>query len=306
MRERERERESEGTKAIVTLAIGKRYVDMFDDLCRKEWQKYCEKYGFDLIVIKEPLDRSERAQKRSPSWQKLLICSQEWSKNYSQIVWIDSDTLINLKNAPNICLNAPIEKVSAVEAWSIPTRHMHDIGLKRLYAWYDEQGVKYVDNLLPELFYKNRGINLEFKIDSVVHAGVFVCSPAHHRQLFEHIYNSYEDEHGSEWNYEMPAMSYEVIRNNLQHWIEPEFNFCIINLIASYYPFIFHQQYLTDYYWRIISKLANLSGASVTKIGSEKISALQNIYECGFFIHFAGCSALMKPLHTHLKHKRLL
>lgn len=293
-------------KAIVTLAIGDSFVDMFDSVCKQEWKKYCEKYGFDLIVIKQPLDMSKRAQERSPAWQKLLICSQEWSKKYSQIVWIDTDILINPKNAPNICLNAPIEKISAVETWSIPTSHVHDISLKRSYASWEKQGIKYIDNLLPELYYKNRGIDCEFKIDSVVQTGVFVCSPAHHRQLFEHIYNCYEDEHGADYNYEMPAMSYEIIRNNFQHWIEPEFNFCVSNLTSAYYPFIFHQQNLRDYYWKILNKFGRFSRSSAIKIGTEKILALQNIYELGFFIHFAGCSTLMKPLHTHLKRKNFI
>lgn len=294
------EREYMNNKAIVTLAIGQRYVDMFDLLCRNEWQRYCDKYGFDLIVIKEPLDSSERAQSRSPAWQKLLICSQEWSKKYSQIVWVDTDIIINLNNAPDICSNLPIEKVSAVETWSIPTRHVHDISLKRSYASWEKQGVKYIDNLTPELYYKNRGIDLECKIDSVVQTGVFACSPHHHRELFEHIYNSYEDEHGAAWNYEMPAMSYEIIRNNYHNWIEPEFNFCVSNLTSAYYPFVFERRSLQEYYSKILNKLGVHKGSQNNKMARNKIYALKNIYDLGFFIHFAGCSYLMPALHQQL------
>ncbi|HXI99808.1 MAG TPA: hypothetical protein VNH44_01210, partial [Micropepsaceae bacterium] len=59
-------------KAIVTLAIGAAYAERFEQLCRRNWAVYADRHGFNLIVIKEPLDTSERAQKRSPAWQKCL------------------------------------------------------------------------------------------------------------------------------------------------------------------------------------------------------------------------------------------
>lgn len=293
-------------KAIVTLAIGDRYIEMFDGMCRDGWSKYCEKFGYDLIVIKEFLDASERAKKRSPAWQKLLICSQDWARNYDQLVWVDTDVLINFNSAEDICKNTPIEKISAVETWSIPSRQVHDISLKRLYESWDSQGIKYIDNLLPRLYYQNRGIDVEPDIDSVVQTGVFVCSPSHHRELFEHIYNSYEDSHGADWNYEMPAMSYEIIRNNLQHWIGPEYNFCVSNLTVAFYPFLFHNQGQMGLHKRFYRKIKSLAGLANTNIDRNELLALRNIFELGYFIHFAGCSSLMAPLHSHLKRDGLL
>jgi len=271
-------------KAIVTIAIGKQYLDMFESLCKKHWMQYCGKHKFDLIVIKNPLDGSERAMNRSIAWQKLLILSQEWSQHYDQIVWIDTDILINLNNALDICQNIPIDKVSAVEAWSIPSRHIHDIALKRLYQSWDSQGVKYVDNLSPRLYYQNRGIDNAQDLDAVVQTGVFICSPSYHRQIFEHIYHTYEDKHGAEWNYEMPAMSYEIIKNNLHNWINPEYNFCVSNLTAAFYPFIFHNNTSTEI---------------------DQLIALKNIYDLGYFVHFAGCSSYMTPFYTYLKNLTL-
>jgi hypothetical protein len=90
-------------KAIVTLAIGERYLKMFERYCWKNWQVYADKYNYDLIVITDPLDNSERAKLRSPAWQKLLILSQDWSDKYEQIVWIDTDIIINNENAYDIC-----------------------------------------------------------------------------------------------------------------------------------------------------------------------------------------------------------
>jgi hypothetical protein len=64
--------------AIVTLAIGERLL--------LNWQKYSErtgrrtrKYGYDLIVVKQPLHHSSRAESRSRVWLKCLVLSQDFS-----------------------------------------------------------------------------------------------------------------------------------------------------------------------------------------------------------------------------------
>jgi hypothetical protein len=78
-------------KAIVTLAVGEKFEQLFNEYCRNSWQQYCDKFGFELIVINDTLDKSDRAGKRSLSWQKLLILSQSWSMDFEQIVWVDCD-----------------------------------------------------------------------------------------------------------------------------------------------------------------------------------------------------------------------
>ena len=119
-------------KAIVTITIGEKYKNMFHKYCKENWQNYCEKYNYDLIVINNYLDNSERAKERSPAWQKLLILSQEWSNNYDQIVWIDTDIIINYQEAKDIASQVSIEKAVAVNEYSIPSKISHDISLKRL------------------------------------------------------------------------------------------------------------------------------------------------------------------------------
>ncbi len=65
------------SKALVTLAIGEKYLHHWKNFAQNNWQKYADKHGYDLICIDTPLDTSERAQARSPAWQKCLILSQE-------------------------------------------------------------------------------------------------------------------------------------------------------------------------------------------------------------------------------------
>lgn len=287
-------------KAIVTLAIGDKYIRLFNELCRKNWESYCEMHNYDLIVINQKLDLSARAQQRSPAWQKLLICSQEWSSNYQYIVWMDADILINLRDASDICAQLPQNKVSAVDAWSIPSHRHHKIGLENLYTYWDRVGKKYVHNLSPESYYRNRGIHCQEDMTSVMQTGVFVCSPKFHKDIFEHIYFNYEDEFGPEYNYEMPAMSYELINNNFHNWIDPKFNWCVTDIASSYYPFLFHGRQN-----RILNSLSHRAkralGYDELAFETRKLQALESIFLLGQFVHFAHCAHWMKSVSKVLR-----
>ena len=94
--------EDSNIKVLVTFAIGNKYRDLFHQYAKDGFLAYCKKFGYDLICITESLDQSERAQKRSPAWQKLLILSQPWSEKYERVLWMDTDIIINMKNAKDI------------------------------------------------------------------------------------------------------------------------------------------------------------------------------------------------------------
>jgi hypothetical protein len=288
-------------KALVTLAVGERYEQMFNRYCQKSWKSYCHKYAYDLIVITHPLDQSRRALERSAAWQKLLILSQEWSSQYEQVVWVDTDIMINPDISPDIAKIVPVDKVGAVESYSIPTRGIYTVALQRQYRHWRAQNADFVDNATPGQYYEARGIP-GGDLDHVAHTGVLVCSPQAHRELFEHVYYHYEDEHKSpEWNYEMPALSYELVKNNLVEWLPEQFNFCVGELTAAFYPFLFEnaQKPLIE---RVLTKLsATMNIGALAPKAALRRQCLKNIYELGYFIHFAGCSHLMEDLYQQIK-----
>lgn len=281
-------------KAIVTIIIGKKYREMFDIFSAESWKLYANKYSYDLILLREPLDGSIRAKKRSPAWQKLLILSQSWSIKYKTIVWIDADIIINNKISPDISLNIPENKIGAVDEYEIPNRRSHSIALLSLYAKWKKWGNKknFIENITPMEYYQKRGIQPNINLINLVQTGVFVCSPKYHKKLFEHIYYEYEDNNGPHFNYEMPAMSYEILKNNLQFWISPKFNYIPIYVMESDNPELFNQSKLQYIIFKIFAKI-NLR---IDFIAHSKKVALLKVYNSGYFIHFAGCSDLMRPL----------
>jgi len=281
-------------KAIVTITLGEKYEKLFAENCKVSWQQYCHKFDYDLIEIRENIDKSDRAQTRSPSWQKLLVLSQKWSFQYDRIVWVDADIIINNTFAYDICTGVPIEKVGAVDSYSIPTREIHDIALARLYKKWGEENVKFLNNLKPNSYYTNRGLPGD-TLNEVMQAGVFVCSPKYHREIFELIYNKYEDSHGAEGNYEMPAMSYELIKANLVHWISPRFNFVVGKVLAAFYPEFNLEE--KSFWIKLFYKVTG----SGKKIRNEiELLYLKNIYDLSIFMHFAG------SINTMTKMKQLL
>src|SRR6516225_10212655 len=115
-------------KAIATIAIGEKYYSNWKKFCEPNWKQYADRYGFDLVCLQQPLDTSERARRRPTGWQKCLILSQDFAGSYDQIVFIDSDIVINAC-APDITAGVPLDKVGVTE-----NRVLSDVAfLERLY-----------------------------------------------------------------------------------------------------------------------------------------------------------------------------
>jgi hypothetical protein len=214
-------------------------------------------------------------------------------------VWIDADVLINTKHSYDIIENVPIDKVGAVDAYAIPTREIFSIGIIRLYKQWRDNGIKYVDNLQPAQYYTNRGIPGEH-LETVIQAGVFVCSPKHHKEIFEFVYYNYEDNKGPEYNYENPVLSYELLNADKIYWLSNRFNFCVAEIMCAFYPeSIYKPQLSKGIFSRIKNKIKRIIIAD--KVNAKEIAILENIYDLSIFMHFAGSSHLMKLMKNKIK-----
>lgn len=253
-------------KALVTLAVGDAFRRRWSEICKKNWQLYADRHGYDLICLEEVLDHSERARRRSPAWQKCLILSQPFSLNYDRLVWVDLDILIH-PLAPDICAGVPIDKIGAVDEYSIPTRALHRQMLVKNYATWRQQGVAFIPNETAQQYYTVFG--LAHGYDQVVQTGAMVLSPRHHRELLESVYHQYEDK-GPAWNYEMRPLSYEILRTDCAHWLDPRFNYIWGIYEALHFPF------LTD-------------AGQHPRLRECLDQARQQTY----FLHFAGSTNLM-------------
>lgn len=280
------------TKAIVTLAIGNEHRKRWRTLCSRNWARYGERHGYDIVCIDTPLDTGERARNRSPSWQKCLILSQDFAKNYERIVWVDSDILINAVAAPCIVEAVPPGKVGAIDEWSQPTPELNVL----VQARRRECDADYTGPYALEGVEHYTSFGLPGGYSQLVQAGVLVLSPAHHRAVLEHVYNAYEDR-APEWNYEQRPLSYELIDNGYAYWIDQRFNLLWGFYRVLYAPYLIpmtRNRWLL--YERFKRKYLDITGTTAI---CERLSATAAFTD-SYFLHFASRARDMHLVDTSI------
>lgn len=262
-------------KALVTLVIGEPYKSEWVTHCQKNWQRYAEKHGLDIIAIDEKINPQDN---RSPAWQKCLVLTDEKVRQYEQVAWVDSDIIIN-ENAPNIFDGVPLEKVGAVKGYqqlyrngSFPAEMMDY--LKTPYndakGWYEMNG------LTPHEF--------------VVQTGVLVLSPQHHASLLNDIFNSPTD--STTGDYEMPLLSHTILQNDLVHWLDERFNLLWTGQMVYHCPECLPPKQTDPFVLRQFKKLTRGHYQFPPKSALNK--ALKDAVEKSYFLHFAGNSHFLK------------
>jgi hypothetical protein len=275
-------------KAIVTLAIGKPYLAMFEQYCQPSWSAYTKKHDFDLIVITDHLDTSARSRSRTPAWQKCLIFQDPRVQQYDRVVWVDTDILIN-PNSPDVTFGVPEDKIGVVDEGATPSTEDLKLYLARFHEYFypvkgsnepveapSQAMVEYLNYAFnPSAYYNDFGLAGEFK--SIVQTGVMVLSQSH-RELLEHVYYNYEDK-GPQWNYEQRPLGYEILTQNKEYWMSTKFNMTWVILKALMYPFLDEPSTLRE---RALKKFGKDTRTEL--ISKCMTAAFLNNY----FFHYAG------------------
>ena len=271
------------SKAIVTLAIGQKYLENWKNLCQANWRKYADRHGYDLICIEKPLDDSARAQKRSPSWQKCLILGEESVNKYDRVVWVDADVLINWANAPCIVEGVAVDKVGGAPEWATPNEHLSAEARDRL---FESWGI--TDEKNERGTYAKYGIPAEF--ERIVQDGIMVLSPSHHRSILEKVYHECEETRFDE----MPWLSYELLKADCLQWLDPGFSTVGSVHKALYYPFLRHKPHTKpSFFNRVKGKL--LSKGMPGRLVDRRASKCATTAPINtFFLHLAGTAGKMR------------
>lgn len=283
-------------KAIVTLTVGQRFKEYWDRYCRQTWMSYASLHDYDLIIFDYLLDSSERGHSRSPSWQRCLILKNELVSKYDQVVWIDADVIIN-PDAPCIASQVPIDRIGGVEAYSFINKSIHKQALNTLHSAWKHNKVNFIEELTGNEFYCNYGFETEY--NDVIQCGVLVLSPKYHRELLEYVYNSYEDKGEAFWNYEMRPLSYEIVRNNMQHFVDFRFNYEIQTFLAVSYPYLLYEGKFNNN--KLLLKIEDFFRYYKRHNSYNIITlAINTAFRNSFFLHFAGAAYLAKYYDSSL------
>ena len=252
---------------IVSVVIGEDYDEMWTKLCAGSWRAYAERWGFDIIVFKGRLDKTDA---RSPAWQKLLILALPWMLRYERAIWLDSDVMISV-GAPDILEHAgPPEKVGLSMEGARLSPAEQQIYLERLhkeaappeswtYLWGNSQSSAYAADGLPSH-------------DALFNTGVMVLSPSHHRDLLRSVY----DRPQATRLYEQAHLSHALHETGLAHVISPRFNWGIIELMRLY----LHEDVLKDETPEVLGRIV--------------LALMRAEMRNAYFLHFYGAMNLLK------------
>jgi len=197
--------------ALVTLAIGDQYLEIYNTLFRPSQEAYAKRHGYDFRVVTEYLDE-DLLHKSLISFQKALVFSQPWSKEYDVIIFVDADIYIR-PDSPPIHVFAS-DKIGIVNEFAQPTKEMR-LALQASCGWETS----------ATAYYKLCQMDLE--TDIVPNSGVIIASPEMHGEYLRSIYETYKElaiNHLRGFIYEQAAIGYCIVRDDMCKCIPNEWN----------------------------------------------------------------------------------
>jgi len=198
---------------LTTLAIGDKYLEQYKKLFYDSQYNYALKHGYEFKVITEYLDPNLK-NNDTISFNKILVCNQNWSNHYDLIIFIDADILIN-KNAPPIHTFIDYgDCIGIIDEFSQPTTEKR-IQLQKRMGW-EKNASEY---------YKLCGFDINTSIS--FNSGVLVLQPKLHNQLLVNIYNKHvlqSINHPRGLHFEQSAIGYEIQKANAFKVLDNKFN----------------------------------------------------------------------------------
>lgn len=198
---------------LATVVIGKKYQERYRALFYENHKAYAAKCGYDMICATDFFDTDNK----HPSFisaQKILVCSQEFSKKYSSIIYVDADILFNLVTATPLHHLVKNEKIYIADEYTQPSPNVRP-EIQRLNNW-EKTAADY---------YALAG--LELKTDCVLNTGLMIFNPENHRQVLEDIYNETVKrgkDHPRGFHFEQAMIGYVLQKNHCWERLPNEWN----------------------------------------------------------------------------------
>ena len=200
-------------KLFITLSIGEKYLREYNDLFAPSQKAYAKKFDYDFKVIDDFLYK-KIPHHDTISFNKILAFSQEWSKQYDYIAFVDADIFINPDSPDLIDALRDKEKVGVIDEYSQPTRESRILVQKKM-GWETS----------AQEYYKLAGFNLE--TNSMVNTGVILANPKLHADMFKSIHYKHvltSIGHYRHFHFEQSAIGYQLQKNELCEFMDNKFN----------------------------------------------------------------------------------
>jgi hypothetical protein len=198
---------------LLTIAIGENYLVEYNNLFYESQKEYALKNGYDFKVITEFLDKTIQ-HSSCVSFNKILVCNQEYSNEYDFIIFIDADILININSPPIHNYIDYQGYIGIVDEYSQPSKERR-LQIQQKMGW-ETSAVDY---------YKL--CEFDIQTDMVFNTGVLVLQPKKHGEFLQYVYNKYVTQgisHYRGFHFEQSCIGYEIQNNNLYKVIDNKFN----------------------------------------------------------------------------------
>jgi hypothetical protein len=189
---------------LVTIAIGDRYLQEYNTYFRRSQEEYARRCGYDFKVITDFLDPRLKVRDLI-SFNKILVCSTPWAKQYDFVIFIDADILISSSAPPIHTAMDYREKIGIVNEYSQPTFEKR-LAIQKKMGWEAD----------PTAYYKLAGFDIQTFM--VLNTGVLVMQPAKHREILELIYTTHflrSIGHPRGFHFEQSCIGYELQRSGI-------------------------------------------------------------------------------------------
>jgi len=197
---------------LISLAIGKHYTNLYNELFYPSQKNYANKCGYDFKLIDHKLPNTID-HPDAISFDKILCFCQDWSMQYDKIIFVDADIFIN-PDSPPIDMVCDDDYISVIDEWNQPNS-TDRIKVQRKMGWETSATDYY--RLAGFDITTTRGIN----------TGVIVANPKKYGSFFQQIYNTYAQYspgHPRNFHFEQSAIGYQLQKNNICKYLDNRYN----------------------------------------------------------------------------------
>jgi len=231
--------------AIVTIAIGKKYISQWEDYAMKSWKIYCNKYKLNLFVMSEDLISKNHEKWKKPPWQKLLIADVFKKSNFKidNICYLDTDILISPK-AKNIFdyyynekMYALISKIKEIPFPLLQTQKKLAFFRNR---YYDEDYP--LDSSLFMTLDQIYGYSNLTPQDNEACAGVILFNVNNHYKEMKDWFLKYDNNTVSITGGDQIHLNWEIQNSKKFFWLTYDFQALWIYEMITKYPFLYDKK----------------------------------------------------------------
>lgn len=238
--------ESTSGNYIVSIAIGKKYLKLWNEYFKKNWIIYCKKNNIGLIIITKDLIDKKNIFWKKPNWQKFLIgkyLEKKYSKKIKNICYLDTDIYIN-PFSPNIFDSHDEKKISVVSMFKNLPYDLFETKKKISYLRHNFFSKKYP---LDSSLFMN--INQIYKYHNLKPQKDYFCSGMYvfnlknfSRAMYEWFFK-YTNRSTSITGGEQTHLNYEFFKKGKIKMLSYKFQSLWVYEIVNKYPFLYNKNF---------------------------------------------------------------